>query len=132
VDRDHSGARTLAPGVTSRIGPRIHDGTFDGISGGVQVFREAIRPSAAFLNTLTNPCALILRDGANTPRLLRMTGEGRRPLTLRKEDPVSSPAHPEEAQRAVSKEIWRLETQVPFTLRRRGGVAPSRRIEGLS
>jgi len=32
-----------------------------------------------FINTLTNPFALILRDGATTSRLLRMTGKGRRP-----------------------------------------------------
>ncbi len=37
-----------------------------------------------FINTLTNPFVLILRDGAKIPRLLRMTGEGRRPLTLGK------------------------------------------------
>ena len=36
-----------------------------------------------FMNTLTNPFALILRDGATTSRLLRMTGKGRRPLALR-------------------------------------------------
>jgi hypothetical protein len=56
-----------------------------------------------FMNTLTNPFALILRDGATTSRLLRMTGKGRRPLALREGSPVSSPARPEEARRAVSK-----------------------------
>jgi len=49
-----------------------------------------------FMNTLTNPFALMLRDGATTSRLLRMTGKGRRPLALREGSPVSSPAfaHP--------------------------------------
>jgi hypothetical protein len=55
------------------------------------------------INTLTNPFALILRDGATTSRLLRMTGKGRWPLALREGSPVSSPARPEEARRAVSK-----------------------------
>jgi hypothetical protein len=56
-----------------------------------------------FKKTLTNPLVLILRDGAKTARLLRMTGEGRLPLTLRKEGPVSSPVRPEEARRAKSR-----------------------------
>jgi len=64
-------------------------------------------PNTARPPSMRSGKASILRDGAKTPRLLRMTGEGRRPLTLGKKAP----------------------SPLPLTLRRPEG--PSRRANGF-
>jgi hypothetical protein len=69
-----------------------------------------------FIDTLTTPFVLILRDGAKVPRLLRMTGKGRLAFALRDGSPVPSPVQPEEARRACPEASRRAVSKAALNL----------------